>query len=284
MYLSLMIISRPMLAANNRGENSGNAQTLQKVSTRNDRRTVLSGISIRRAMRVHMQKNGASMWRETLDDMNTEFPAGYVYRKGDTSSNDMNAVVPESPSDFDDTIAFGYMVAPKGSEKGANRHRSQVSVSDALSTTPWDGDTAFAQGLKAGGELNPFSFERHYTRYQFTVNMNLTGLAERPQALPYIIQSLKGLQVGGNHAGHASDVIPEFIVWRFHKEPGTGGLYLAGGLDFEPNKPIDPTGIVVNLKSLGLTDYQMAGTGQEMSISQALEVIETDAVALLKEG
>lgn len=290
-YLSILIVSTPILAANNRGENSGNGQTLQKVRTTRDTRTVLSGYAIKRAIRDHMQKAGANVWRETLDNFDPQVPAGYVYKKNEGgTSTDMVEAIPETAATYDDTILFGYMVAGKDvKDEYAGKQRAQVSVSPALSTTAWGLDVGFALGLKAksgkddmGPDLAPFTYERHYTRYQYTVTINLGGLSENPEAVRYLINALRGLQVGGNHASNASEVIPEVLAYRFHDEPGTGGLYLGAGLDFDPNDSVDLTALQDRLDNLGITNVEYAGLGYNTTVADALATLADKSVAAAK--
>lgn len=219
-YLSIWILTRPVLAANARGESPSNRQTLQLVSTAQGVRTVISGYALRYAIRAAMEDAGASMWRSRRQ---SESASGYGY--GPANEPAMVDALPDDRYDFDDTALFGYMCAPKAKEATV-KVRSAVTVSAALSTTSFGGDYAFVQGLKQDGTLNPFSHERHLTRYTFTVGVNLGDLAGRKDALAHMLAALPSLQVGGNHAANASTVHPEVVCWRFHQVPGQGGMYV----------------------------------------------------------
>lgn len=277
MYLTLLIISNPLVASNNRGENEGNMQTLQKLKTREGMRTILSGYAIKRAIRDSMQAGGAAMWRKVLDNPKDN-PAGYGYGPKDAAA--MVDAVPKLPTDYDDTICFGYMIAKKGESEDAAKQRGNVEVSNAVSTTPYDGDTTFTQGLKAkDGQLAPFASEKHYTRYQYTLTANLRTLAAREKALGFCLRALLSLRVGGSHASNASEVTPAVLVWRFHDAPGRGGLYLGAGVDFLPDAPVDLAPLGVHCTNLGVTDYTVAGIGMKLSVAEGVEAIIREAEA-----
>ncbi len=276
MYLTLLVITNPLVAANNRSENEGNLQTLQKLKTREGMRSILSGYAIKRAIRDNMQAVGATMWRKVLDNPGKNNSAGYGYGPKDEAA--MVKAIPERSADYDDTICFGYMIAEKGVSDDASKQRANVEVSNGVSTTPYDGDMSFTQGLKATeGKLNPFSSEKHFTRYQYTINANLRLLAARKNALDLVLRSLLSLRVGGSHASNASEVTPCIIVWRFHDAPGCGGIYLGAGMDFLPDAPVDLSGLKAHCANLGITDYRVAGLGQDMTAAGGIDAIVHEA-------
>jgi len=277
-YLSILFISSPILAANNRGENDGNLQTLQKINTRTGTRTVLSGPSIRWAIRYFMQAVGAKMWRRVVPPSDTN-PVGYIY--GDNDSPTMAKALPPIPKGYDDEV-FGWMIAAKDTAADAAKQVSGIGVSAAISTTPYDGDTAFCQGLKAKGndktgnpELAPFSIERHWTRYQFFITVDLNTMGN---SLPYILDALKGLQVGGSHAANLTELTPDLLAWHFHKAPGQSGLYLGAGIDFPPDENVDISGLEARAWNLGF-DFHVAGIGRPMSVAKALQAIKEEAAS-----
>lgn len=279
-YMTMLFITRPLLAANNRGENNGTNQTLQVIETRGSSRTVISGYSIRYAIRENINAEGGKCWR--VPDPDPTNPSGFLYHnKEGELVRDKIAAVPDDYFDWDDTALFGDM-GIKGKDVNAKRCGA-VKVSVAISTTPWDGNTAFVRGLKQeDGKLNPFSCERHFTRYQFTSTISFRDLRERPEAVGLFVDGLRNIQAGGNHSSNATDLIPDLIIWRTHNRPGTGGLYLAGGLDYDPNEPVDPNGIIEDLHNLGHTNYRMAGKGHEMTIHEGLNSIKADALMYAK--
>ena len=308
MHLTALILSGPVLNSNNRGENDGNLQTIQKIRTREGTRSVLSGYAIRRAIRDSMQATDSSnLWRWSTD-ASEEKPAGYTYGKDHATA--MFEAIPEKATDYDDTLLFGYMVAAKGegkerdseededdegeetpkAKKGAPKEAKKeakkagaVEVSPAISTTPYDGDMGFVLGLKAKRDekghagLNPFSHERHFTRYQYTLTVNLSNLKPRPKCFSRLISTLIGLKVGGSHGANASEVTPNILAWRFHKEPGRGGLYMGAGLSHLPDGTIDLQPLHDKIHNLGLTNVSIAGPGLGMTVAEALQ-------AIIKEG
>lgn len=275
-YLSLLVISNPVLAANNRGETDNNLQTLQKIGTRRGVRTVLSGQSIRRAIRDSMQASGAKMWRRTIVPTEDN-PVGYIY--GDNDSPTMANAEPPNPEGYDDEM-FGWMVAAKGKADYATKRASYIGVSAAISTTPYDGDKAFCQGLKAKAgdkgkpDLAPFSAERHWTRYQFLVTLDLEAAGDRAH---HILESLKGLQVGGSHTANLTELTPDLLAWRTHTAPGQSGLYLGAGIVFSPDEPVDIEPLRERAANLGIY-IQVAGIGQEMTVAEAIKAIKEEVL------
>lgn len=252
MYLSINIISNAILATNNRGETEGNLQTLQKVHTPTGTRTVLSGYAIKRAMRDSMQARGAELWRKTDPTPDALNPAGYLY--GPQNVLAMKDAIPQKADEYDDTLLFGYMVAPKNDKENARKSRGNVEVTTAISTTSYEGDMSFVQGLKAAeSQLNPFSAERHYTRYSFTLTINLAACAARPQAVLRLIDTLSGLRVGGNHGSNASEVTPDVISYVMHAAPGCGGLNIPV-VNASPDLPVDVRFLEDRLAALGIKD------------------------------
>jgi len=275
MYVSILIISRPVVAANNRGETQGTVQTIQKVRTPNGARTVLSGVSLRYAGRLSMQDLGANMWRRVIEptDMN---PVGLVY--GDNNSPTIQGAEPASPRGYDDG-AFGFMCATKGSrDEDATKIVSAIEVTNGLSTTLYREDLAFCQGHKAAPDKNgkpnlaPYSYERHYTRYQYVWNINIPDARDKGFNFELFLESLKSLRVGGSHAGCATEISPEVIAYRFHKAPGCGGLYLGAGVNFSPDEPVNLEPLKAHCEDLGI-DYTLAGAGTGTTIAQALRDI-----------
>lgn len=275
-YLSLLFISAPLVASNQAGENEGNVQTLQVVRTSDGERTVLSGYSLRYAIRAAMEKLGAHVWRHTTDD-------GFSY--GDAFQASMKDAGPPDPKKHKDG-AFGYMVAAKKAkdgEGGTLKIPSAILVSPALSTTPFVHDTAFVRGMKADGETNPFGRERHHTRYTWTETINvLDAEAKGFDINCFLAAHREGLSVGGSHAANAATLIPEILAWRFHAAPGQGGLYLGAGTNFPVSdaNPLDLSALNERARNLGF-DFHVAGRGQGKTVSAALDQIKRDYAAIL---
>lgn len=286
MYLSMLIITAPVLAANARGEGGGNGQTLQKVSTPHGTYTLLSGQSIRRAIRENLQAMGAKLWRKSRAI--PESITGYGYGP----NNDKIAmvdVIPENPEQYDDTILFGYMIAQKAKEDGEGTHKCKAAldVTTALSLTPYAGDAFFGQGLnydknKTQDMLLPYHMEQHYTRYAIGLTVNLNDLRKRPGAFKLLIEAIShGLKVGGNHSAHLSNYDADTVLWRFHKTPSAEGLLTAlRPGDVEDIQNLDLTPAFERLKG---KDFRVAGVGdpEGRTAAQGFETILADGEALV---
>lgn len=248
MYLTALIVTNPVLACNNRGENSDTIQTLQRMITPTGSRTVLSGYAIKRAIRDSMIAQGARMWRRNDDTDSKANPAGYVY--GDNASPAMAKAVPPTPLGFDDE-QFGFMKAEKGKSEQIVKQKGYCEVSVAISTTNDEGDISFVQGLKvAEPQLNPFGAERHYTRYQYTITWDLAKVSVR--SFVYAAQALRSLAVGGSHSSNASEITPDQVLWALHSVPGRAGLQVGIGDTFLPDEPLDLSSIKSRAEEIGV--------------------------------
>jgi len=246
-YLTLLLFSAPCLQSNARGESDGNLVTLQKVSMGGTQRTLLSGLGVRWAIREGFRAvlGEDKVFRHHLDP---KTPTGYTYgpkhnpsKKGGLKDLDAAKI---DPLAFIDMRLLGDMATESGGDNndlsvGRYKRRSQLFVGDAISLAEFKGETTFHQGIapdkepkkgaKEGaeakvGDIAPFSVERHFSRYQYRVTVNLdTVSSEDLQALVSVL--LNGLQVGGGHARAASEVVPDAVLWSFHNAPGASGLY-----------------------------------------------------------
>ena len=283
MYLSILIVSEPMLASNNCGENSGNLQTLQKVHTLNNTLTVKSGPSIQYALRQNMQEEGAKMWRKVVPP--TEHNSvGLAY--GDNNAPVQADAEPCNSLGYVDQ-SMGFMIAVKGDDTDAQKRPSQVRVSAGLSGSPFLDDVSFQQGHSAvAGKsskpvLQPFQRERHLARYQTLVSFNLKTI---PKAdLGFYLRALRGLQVGGGHAGNLSEMTPSILAWRLHAVNGQSGLYLGCGMDFPPDEPVNLGPLMERCRQLGIT-CNIAGYGQPVTIAQGLLDMQAAAEAHMSDN
>jgi hypothetical protein len=227
MYCSFAILTRPVLATNNRGESQGNMTTLQTMTAGGLKHSVLRGASLKYAIRDNMQEMGATMWRKTHADL---MGGGPTYGAEDAVRMNDVVVTPEDLWTFDDLPLFGFMIAGKGSSTSASKSRHLVSLSDALSVVPYrTGEEGLGLGVKPDGDLALYNYQQHYTRYYITGRINLHPelLANRPGALNYFIEALlAGLEVGGNHACHFASVQPEMVMWYFHQMKGASSLFI----------------------------------------------------------
>ena len=167
----------------------------------------------------------------------------------------MLASPPTAPADYDDTILFGYMieaketkdasdpvdpvdpatpvVAPAAKKQAAKKdsnevrrsyqERSSCSIIPGYSTSYFEGNAGFAQGHVASREdLMPFTFDRHLTRYCYTVCLDLGTLKARPQAVRKVLSAMQGILVGGNQSSNRCAIVPEVLVWHVHEAPASG--------------------------------------------------------------
>lgn len=248
MHLTLLIITNAVLAANNRGEGVGNVQTLQRIEAGDGARTVISAPALKRALRDAMIANGAKMWRhnDPAGDKKVN-PAGYVY--GENQNLTIVGATPPNPIGYDDE-QFGFMLAEAKKSDTAISIKGACEFSTAVSTTPYAGDTAFTQGLKAGEPLiNPFSSERHATRYQYTVTWDLSRVTA--STLAVTLKSLASLAAGGAHSSNATELTPDTIVLALHKAPGRAGLQSGMFRTIPTNEPVDVAPTVAYARKLG---------------------------------
>ena len=258
MYLTVLIVSNPVLAANNKGEGTGNIQTLQQITTPTGTRTVLSGVAIKRAMRDNMLANDAPMWRQNDNSDPIKNPAGYAY--GKNKSPAMIGAEPKSPIGYADE-QFGFMIAPKGKAEQIMKKKGVCEVSTAISTTNYTGDFAFGQGLKADKpQLNPFQSERHFTRYQYTVTWDLSKVDKK--SFEAAASSLRCLAVGGSHSSNATEITPDSIIWSFHKAPGRAGLHCGIQATFPPDEDLNLDSIYDKALQIGVGEYHRGQYGK----------------------
>lgn len=280
-YLTIHIVTQPLLATNARGEGTGNVQVLQKITTAQGPLTVLSGYALKYAIRAALEDMGRDVWRRRNIHPT---PAGYGY--GPSKMVLMKDAVPSSWTDHVDLLG-GYMLVGKNEADGKNLSRIQrakYQVSDAISTTVFQGDLGFGQGMVAGSsDLMPFSYERHYTRYQFVVTFNLAE-AQKAHRLNFVtdhIETLMELQVGGNQASHQSTLVPASLCWRWHNEPGRSGLFVGADKSqvWQPNKPLTLAPLEQQAADLGITFERGGKEVSDLSIREALDRIKAHIMA-----
>lgn len=291
-YLSILIITHPLIAANARGQGAGNQQTLQHLSAGNSTNTVINGVAVAYSMRENLRKLGGKCWRLAGA---TDSPSGFGYgpNKEPTMTKGGAGL---KQFDNDDTALRGFMFVATGSgKKGAkasadsedteatgeaNKARGCMQMSPAVSATPYDdSDVAFVKGLKEDGKLNPFTFQRHHTRYVQVVTFDLASLAQRPGAVALALDALtSGMQVGGSHTSNLSEFAPEVLAWRFHTTQGAG-LFLSpqDTADWTPDCPVNLEPLYRKALDRGIRDEIQVGglaVNPNMSITDAVKVIK----------
>ena len=275
--------------SNNRGENEGNTNTLQKVIRNGDMFSTVSAEAIRYALRDGWQQAGEALNRRTLDHRAVE----YTDRKfaDDSWSNHLDDDVLGFMHAKDDTVS----------------RRAPLEVTRAISITPWTGETMhnFASPgsnvssdyeengkelkLKDGVSPHPFSVEVHHTRYQFGFALTPDSLGRsgnktlsvhtNKEKLRRIEVTLNGLaslrRVGGAHARYLADYSPEILILRvttdpaprmlycFEQHEGSGNIRVCAlekklGRDINPKELIIGTAIDIS----GLSDLERDDGGQ----------------------
>ena len=213
--------------SNNRGENEGNTNTLQKVIRNGDLFSTVSAEAIRYALRDGWQQAGKTLNRKTLDHRKVEYE--------DKEFNDACW-----PNRLDDDV-LGFMHASKDTVS----RRAPLEVTRAISVTPWTGETTnnFASpGSNPAGKNDdpiPYSVEVHHTRYQFgfaltpdslgQVSNNSRSAYDNDEKIRRIEATLNGLaslrRVGGAHARYFADYSPEILILRVTTDPAPRMLY-----------------------------------------------------------
>lgn len=241
-YATMIIVTEPVLQSNVRAETDGNRICLQKVTIDDEQRTLLTGVSIRWAIReAFIALMGSERLFRHHNDSNTL--TGYSYGPENHASlqDAMKYLhsIGKTPNDFLDRL-FGMMVVAKGVvnndlSRGQWKARSGVLLSDGIALSPFAGETTFHQGVNPkdkvedgavrGGDIAPYTVERDFTRYQYRVTFDLNQTS--PVELDLFLQViLAGLRVGGGHARAESEVSPAAILWTFYHIPGGSGIYL----------------------------------------------------------
>ena len=228
--------------SNNRGENEGNTNTLQKVIRDGDMFSTVSAEAIRYALRDSWQRDGETLNRRTLDHRGVE------YEDRDFGENDW-------PSRLDDDV-LGFMHASNDTVS----RRAPLEVTRAISITPWTGEVMHnfaspgSNPAVAGDDPIPYSVEVHHTRYQFGFALmpeslgrarnNVDSAHDNDEKLRRISATLNGLanlrRVGGAHARYFADYSPEILILRVTTDPAPRMLYCfrppegAGAISISP--------------------------------------------------
>lgn len=292
-HLFGMILTHQGTYANNRGENEGNATTLQKVLRNGDLYTTVSAESIRYALR--------DTWQAMLPDAELN-----------RVSVDHRSVHIRHP-DFDEWSRFidddvlGFMHA----RQETRSRRGLLEITRAISTTPWRGETMHnfagpgSNPAVQGNDPIPYAVEVHDTRYQYGFAFTPEALGqsrdddgkvvdhltpvEKCQRLAWTLLGLINIRrVGGNHARYLADYSPEAIVLRWTDDPAPRFLYCfeqdeAGTLSVEPlRKRVDGGDIAARELVIGsplALSGVPAGNGEEdaptvvSGVKRAVEVV-----------
>jgi CRISPR-associated protein Cst2 len=224
-HLFGMILTHQGIYANNRGENEGNATTIQKVLRNGEIYSTVSAESIRYALREGWQLAGHSVNRRVVDHRSVEITDREFAKWAECLDDDI----------------LGFMHA----RNETLSRRGPLEITRAISVSPWRGEIMhnFASpGSNPSMTANdpiPYAVEVHDTRYQFgfAVTPEFFGqerLNERSQLdgskkkerLRLVLEGLLSLRrVGGNHARYFTDYSPEVVVLRWTDDPAPRFLY-----------------------------------------------------------
>ena len=220
-----MILTHEGTFSNNRGENEGTTNTLQKIIRNGEQYTTVSAEAIRYALRDGWQQSGETLNRQTLS-----------HRAVDYQDREFG----DWPARLDDDV-LGFMHAKNETVS----RRAPLEISRALSITPYLGDVMHnfastgSNPSSTSKNPHPYSAEIHHTRYQFGFALTPDSLGREgndqesvhdPQEkLRRVEVSLRGLsnlrRVGGAHARYFADYSPEVLILRVTTDPAPRMLY-----------------------------------------------------------
>ena len=213
--------------SNNRGENEGNTNTLQKVIRNGDLFSTVSAEAIRYALRDGWQQVGETLNRKTLDHRAVQY-SDREFSEG-TWTNHLDDDVLGFMHARDDTVS----------------RRAPLEVTRAISVTPWTGETMHnfaspgSNPAVKGDDPIPYSVEIHHTRYQFGFALtpgtlgrksnDTDSVHDEAEQLRRVKATLFGLaslrRVGGAHARYFADYSPEILILRVTTDPAPRMLY-----------------------------------------------------------
>jgi hypothetical protein len=268
-FLTLNFFCAACLQSNCRGETDGCRMLLQKITLGGGMRALLSGVGIRWAERESL---AALLGKEQMFRHHHEEGTLTGYSYGPKHRASVKAAIKDlfelgmDPKDFADW-AFGMMVVEKDVvnndlSKGQYKMRSSILVGDAISLSPFLGESTFHQGTNPkvkeikdaqgnpvmdengdaevrAGDIAPYSMERDFNRYAFRQTFDL--LRTPPVILEALLKVItEGIQVGGGHARAESELVPDAVLWHIYSTPGSSGMYLPA-FEADPAKILDLT-------------------------------------------
>lgn len=256
-YLTMTFFSSPILQSNAGAESDGNRMLLQKITMGETLRTLLSGVSIRYAIREALAaKYGTELLFRHHHDSDTMTGYSYGPNRNPSIKDGIKDLVAlkKTPEDFLDWV-FGLMVVEKDGlandlAKGVWKCRSKVLISEGISTSPFTGESTFHQGINPENtNIAPYCMERHFSRYFFRLTFDLDGFPL--VILQAIVDAVcEGLRIGGKHARAESELTPDAVLWRFYNAPGNSGMYRTDFLA-DPDKPLDLTPFYLEANNKG---------------------------------
>lgn len=233
-YLYGTILTGEAVAANNRGDNTGNTTTLQKVFHQDDLHTSVSAEAIRFAIRHRFQLElGEAKTNRTFssdsgkvrfkDDKWLDWSADESVFIDDDLMGFMNAAAAKKEREDEDKDGEGDVTGeakakttgkkPKGK---AYKRTSPLAVGRAVSLRPYRGELSYNSTTRKedGTGLSLYNAEMHTTEYQYSFGLNLSDVVAK-QNIGHLIDAIVDPpQVAGNHARFAYDFSPASIVLR----------------------------------------------------------------------
>ncbi len=270
--------------SNNRGENEGNTNTLQKVIRNGDIFSTVSAEAIRYALRDGWQRDGETLNRRTLDHRAVEY-------------NDRDFSPDHWPSRLDDDV-LGFMHAREDTVS----RRAPLEVTRAISVTPWTGEVMHNFAAPGSNPIErrddpnpiPYSVEVHHTRYQFGFALTPDSLGrasndvnsvhnddEKIRRVSATLNGLAGLRrVGGAHARYFADYSPEILILRVTADPAPRMLYC-----FEQSEGSGSIGVRTLEKKLGkdIAPEELI-IGAAIDISELRDLKSDDSGRILDDG
>ena len=229
-YLYGAILTRPAVASNNRGENSGNMAMLQHVFWGGHDHTTVSSEAIRFAIRLRAQLEDSKQVNRVFDVEEGK----WAYREKDVYN----------PEKFADDDIFGFMNAQaakesdSGPEEGDGRQQQAqeaqgddheaprpLAVARAVSLEPYQGELSFGSAGKEKDSTSLFSAEVHTTRYQYAFGLSL-GELKKPERASLVLDGvLDPPPVAGSHSRFLFDFSPEVLVLSISDRHSHGFLH-----------------------------------------------------------
>ncbi len=193
-YLYGAIPTRPAVASNNRGENSGNIAMLQHVFWGGHDHTTVSSEAIRFAIRLRAQLEDSNQVNRVF---NVE-EGKWSYREKDVYD----------PKKFADDDILGFMNAQAAKESDSEpgegeaasskrkkpkgtiaKRRAPLAVARAVSLEPYQGELSFGSAGKEKDSTSLFSAEVHTTRYQYAFGLSL-GELKKPERASLVLDGI----------------------------------------------------------------------------------------------
>lgn len=211
-------------AANNRGENSGNITTLQKLMWHGEVHTTVSAEAIRWALRYYWQNNGYPVNRCWDDEANDNVWQDPNFNEDEFIDDDVLGFMraEAAKEDSSDPPKRTGKKAPKGT---TTAKRGVLEVTRAVSTIPYAGDLTFNAASGQKGRTSLYGTEVHATRYQHGFALTPDRLKDKSR-IQAIIDGLISIgEVAGNHARFLYDFSPESIIFRWTHDVSPRILY-----------------------------------------------------------